>query len=176
MYLETERLLLRPYDIGDAPYAQKLAGDKELAETTFLPHPYTLEAAKDWIRSHSKLMESGEAFPFAVVLKIGEKLIGTMTLRVDKLHNKGELAYWIGKDYWNKGYATEAAKEVIDFGFNDQNLNRIWAPVMSKNKASVKVMQKVGLEYEGTLKQDILRWDEYEDVDVLGLLKVNYKI
>ncbi|MCP3033624.1 GNAT family N-acetyltransferase, partial [Halobacillus sp. A1] len=74
----------------------------------------------------------------------------------------------------NKGYATEASKIVIDFGFKEQKLNRIWAPVMSKNKASGKVMQKVGLQYEGTLKQDILRWDEYVDVDVFGLLKEDY--
>lgn len=98
-----------------------------------------------------------------------------MTLRIDKLHNKGELAYWIGKAYWNKGYATEAARRLVDFGFKKQELNRIWAPVMSKNQASGKVMQKVGLEYEGTLKQDILRWGKYEDVDVFGLLKENDK-
>ncbi|MCP3033621.1 GNAT family N-acetyltransferase, partial [Halobacillus sp. A1] len=86
-------------------------------------------------------IENREAFPFAVILKGEDKLIGTMTLRVDELHNKGELAYWIGNDFWNKGYATEASKIVIDFGFKEQKLNRIWAPVMSKNKASGKVMQ-----------------------------------
>lgn len=176
LLLETERLYLRPYSIEDAPRAQSLAGDKELAETTFLPHPYTLEAAEDWIRNHPKLIKNREAFPFAVILKCEDELIGTMTLRVDKLHHKGELAYWIGKDYWNKGYATEAAKKVVDFGFNEQHLNRIWAPVMSKNKASGKVMQKVGLQYEGTLKQDILRWGTYEDVDVFGILKEHYKM
>lgn len=176
MYLTTERLRLRPYNIEDAPYAQKLAKDRELAETTFLPHPYTLEAAENWISSHSKLIENGEAFPFAVVLKMENRLIGTMTLRIEKLHNKGELAYWVGKDYWNKGYATEAARKVIDFGFKEQNLNRIWAPVMSKNKASGKVMQKIGLKYEGTLKQDIIRWNKYEDVDIFALLKENYRL
>jgi [ribosomal protein S5]-alanine N-acetyltransferase len=97
-----------------------------------------------------------------------------MTIRVDKLHNKGELAYWIGKDYWGKGYATEAVKRVIDFGFKELKLNRIWAAIMSKNKASGKVLKKVGLRYEGTLKQDVLRWNQYEDVDVYGLLKSDY--
>lgn len=74
---------------------------------------------------------------------------------------------------WGKGYATEAAQLIIDFGFNELNLNRIWAPIMSKNKASCKVMEKVGMSYEGTLKQDILRWGQYEDVDIYGLLKAN---
>lgn len=175
LLLETERLFLRPYELEDAPIAQRLANDKELANTTFLPHPYSLEDAKNWIRNHPQLIESKEAFPFAVIPKSDEELIGTMTLRVDKLHNKGELAYWIGKDYWGKGYAREASKRVIAFGFEEQKLNRIWAPVMSKNIASGKVMQKAGLKYEGTLKQDILRWNKYEDVDVFGLLKEDYK-
>lgn len=172
--LETDRLLLRAYEKEDASQAQVLAGDKDVAETTFLPHPYTLEMAENWISTHPELIQNGEAFPFAVVLKEEDRLIGTMTLRVDKLHNKGELAYWVGKDYWNLGYATEAAKKVIEFGFEEQNLNRIWAPVMSKNTASGKLMQKVGLKYEGTLKQDIIRWDEYQDVDVYGLLKEDH--
>ncbi|SDJ14712.1 GNAT family N-acetyltransferase [Salimicrobium halophilum] len=172
--LETEHLLLRAYERKDAPRAKRLAGDKDVAETNFLPHPYTLEMAEGWISSHPDLIEKGETYPFAIILKGEDQLVGTMTLRVDKLHNKGELAYWIGKDYWNNGYATEAAQLVIDFGFKEQKLNRIWAPVMSKNKASAKLMQKVGLTYEGTLKQDIIRWDEYQDVDIFGLLKEDY--
>src|SRR5699024_1578011 len=75
---------------------------------------------------------------------------------------------------WGKGFATEASRRILEFGFNVLNLNRIWAPVMSKNKASGKVMEKVGLKYEGTLKQDVLRWDKYEDVDVYGLLKKDF--
>src|SRR5699024_2540943 len=109
-----------------------------------------------------------------VILKSEMQLIGTMTIRVDKSHNKGELAYWIGKDYWGNGFATEASKRMLEFSFNELNLNRIWAPVMNKNKGSGKVMQKVGLRYEGTLKQEILRWDKYEDIDVYGLLKKDY--
>ncbi|MBJ8031343.1 GNAT family N-acetyltransferase [Bacillus cereus group sp. N21] len=91
------------------------------------------------------------------MLKDENILIGTMTLRIDKQHNKGELAYWLGKDYWGKGYATESAKRVMDFGFCELNLNRIWAPAMSKNQASTQVMKKIGITYEWTLKQDILK-------------------
>ena len=145
-----------------------------MAETTFLPHPYTVEMAESWIKAHPRLIENGNAYPFAVILESENKLIGTMTVRVDKSHNKGELAYWIGKEYWGKGYATEAAKEVIDFGFNKLNLNRIWAPIMSKNIASGKVLKNAGLTYEGTLRQDILKWNQYEDVEIYGALKNEY--
>jgi ribosomal-protein-alanine N-acetyltransferase len=169
--LETERLLFRPYELSDAPRAQKLGNDKDIAQTTFLSYPYTLEIAENWIKGHSNLIENGEAYPFAVVLKSEQQLIGTMTIRVDKNHNKGELAYWIGKAYWGKGYATEASKKIVEFGFEELKLNRIWAPVMTKNKASGKVMQKSGLRYEGTLNQDILRWDKFEDVGCIWSFK-----
>ncbi|WP_240468666.1 GNAT family N-acetyltransferase [Gracilibacillus sp. YIM 98692] len=123
--IETEHLVLRPYDLSDAPRAQKLGDDKAIAETTFIPYPYTIEKVEDWIKKHSSLIENGDAYPLAVILKSEKQLIGTMTIRVDKNHNKGELAYWIGKDYWGKGYATEASKKILEFGFNELNLNRI---------------------------------------------------
>jgi len=173
--LQTERLILRRYELEDAVRAHILAGEKEIIETTLaIPYPYLLEHAESWIQQHPKLIENGAAYPFAVVMKAGNVLIGTMTLRIDKQHNKGELAYWIGKDYWGKGYATEAAKRVMDFGFFELNLNRIWAPAMSKNWASTQVMKKIGMTYEGTLKQDILKWGTYEDVDIYGILKSDY--
>lgn len=173
--IESELLILRPYVFSDAPTAQKLGNDKAVAETTFIPYPYTSEKVENWIENHAALIENGEAYPLAVILKDEMQLIGTMTIRIDKTHNKGELAYWVGKEFWGKGFATEASKMMIEFGFNDLNLNRIWAPVMSKNKASGKVMEKVGLRYEGTLKQDVLRWNKYEDIDVYGLLKDDYE-
>lgn len=172
--LETERLILRPYTIKDVPYAQKLGNDKAVAETTFIPYPYTLDNVESWIENHSSLIKNGDAYPLAVILKSNKQLIGTMTIRIDKTHNKGELAYWIGRDFWGKGFATESSKKMLEFGFNELNLNRIWAPVMSKNKASGKVMEKIGLKYEGTLIQDVLRWNSYEDIDVYGLLKNEY--
>ncbi|PEE33867.1 GNAT family N-acetyltransferase [Bacillus pseudomycoides] len=173
--LQTERLILRPYELKDAIRAQALAGEREIIETTLaIPYPYLLEHAESWIQQHPRLIENGDAYPFAVVLKDENVLIGTMTLRIDKQHNKGELAYWIGKDYWGKGYATESAKKVMDFGFCELNLNRIWAPAMSKNQSSTQVMKKIGMTCEGTLKQDVLKWGTYEDVDIYGILKDAY--
>src|SRR5699024_1065695 len=114
--IRTERLVLRPYELNDAPRAQKLGDDKAVAETTFIPYPYTLEKVEGWIKNHSSLIENGDAYPLAVILKSEMQLIGTMTIRVDKSHNKGELAYWIGKDYWGNGFATEASKRMLEFG------------------------------------------------------------
>ncbi|MEC3884322.1 GNAT family N-acetyltransferase [Halobacillus sp. HZG1] len=173
MELHTERLCLRPYTNDLAERVVELAGDEAVAATTFVPHPYTLEVAEEWIALHKDWIEKGTAYPLAMIVKESNVLVGTMTLRIDGKHHKGELAYWVGKPYWNQGYATEAAIRVVDFGFGELKLNRIWSAAITSNPGSTKVMQKAGLSYEGTLKQDIYHWGEYKDLDVYG--RINNK-
>lgn len=173
--LKTDRLILRPFTIDDATRVQELAGNKDVANTTLsIPHPYPIKAAEQWIKNHPQMIKNG-IFPFAIVLKYEDVLIGTMTIRINDTHKKGELAYWVGKEYWGNGYATEATKEIVKYGFKNLNLNRIWAKAMSKNPASSKVMINVGMEKEGVLKQDILKSGVFEDSDMYGLTKSDYK-
>lgn len=168
--LETERLRLAPYHTSQAERVKELAGDADVAATTFVPHPYTIDIAKEWIESHKDWIAKGKAYPLAMVTKEENELVGTMTLRVEAKHHKGELAYWVGKPYWGQGYATEAAKRVIEFGFEELDLHKIYGAAITTNPASSRIMQKVGMEYEGTLKEDILHWGEYKDLDMYGLI------
>lgn len=85
--LYTDRLVLCPFQMSDARIASQLAGEREIAETTFVPHPYTLETTTNWLKNQQTLIENGDAYPFAVVLKDEDALIGTMTIRIDKIHN-----------------------------------------------------------------------------------------
>lgn len=173
--LETDRLILRPFILDDATRVQELAGDKDVAKTTLnIPHPYALEEAKSWIKNHPTMIKNG-TYPFAIVLKTERIIVGTMTIRVNETHKKGELAYWVGKEYWGNGYATEAAKEVVRYGFEDLNLNRVWAKAMSKNPASIKVMKNIGMRKEGVLKQDMIKSGVFVDSDMYGLVKSDYK-
>ncbi|KHE71871.1 GNAT family N-acetyltransferase [Halobacillus sp. BBL2006] len=173
---ETDRLYLEPYERSYAAEVAKLAGVWDVAATTFVPHPYTVDDANEWIGLHKDWIEKGSAYPLAMIDKQSKRLIGTMTLRVDDKHSKGELAYWVGKPYWSKGYATEAAKRLVKFGFEELNLNRIWAAAMTGNPASSKVMQKAGLSYEGTLKQDMLHRGEFKDIAVYGMIKEEFTL
>ncbi|MBS4206319.1 GNAT family N-acetyltransferase [Lederbergia citrea] len=173
--LETERLTLQPFKKEDAIRIRDLANDKELASILGLPHPYELKYAEDWIAIQSDQIEEGVEFPLTITFKELNELIGTITIRIDKSNNKGELGYWIGKDYWGKGFATEAVKRIIDFGFSQLNLNKIWASALARNIASKIVLEKAGLQKEGTLRQNRLLQNEYEDVDIYGLLKIEYK-
>lgn len=173
--LETNRLILRSFTIDDAKRVQELTSNKDVAKTTLgIPHPYPIEAAEEWINNHPTMRNNG-IFPFAIVLKTQDILIGTITIRVDKTHKKAELAYWIGKEYWGNGYATEAAKEIVKYSFESLYLNRIWGKTMAKNPASSKVMMNVGMRKEGLLKQDIFQSGVFEDIHIYGLTKSDYK-
>ena len=84
-----------------------------------------------------------------------------------------EMGSWIGKPYWNQGYATEAAKAIIKQGFEVMKLNRIHAHHFARNAASGKVLLKIGMKHEGTLRQHVVKWDKFEDIELYGILKVD---
>lgn len=86
-----------------------------------------------------------------------------------------ELTYWIGRSYWGNGFATEAVQRVIQFGFEILKLQRIWATAMTKNHASIRVMTHANMQYEGTFRQHVLKWANYEDIALYGILKQEYE-
>lgn len=172
---ETDRLILRPFEFSDADDVERLAGDEEVARTTLnVPHPYPKGAARDWIALHRPQAEQGTSYVYAVERKDDHALIGCMALGVVKTNRRGELAYWFGRPYWNLGYATEAAKVLLKFGFESLNLNKVWAAAMTKNPGSTKVMENIGLQYEGCLKGHVMKWGVHEDLAHYGLLKSEY--
>ncbi|MFJ8100166.1 GNAT family N-acetyltransferase [Lysinibacillus sp. NPDC096212] len=172
--LESERLCIEPFTSDDAFRIKELANDKRLADILGLPHPYELKFAQDWIEVQPELIKLGVEYPLGIVSKESREIVGTITLRIDKVNNRGELGYWIGQDYLGKGFATEAVNRMIHFGFIELGLNKIWASAISRNKSSTRVLEKCGLLKEGTLRQNRLLLDTYEDVDVYGLLKTEY--
>ncbi|MCK4753054.1 MAG: GNAT family N-acetyltransferase [Planctomycetes bacterium] len=172
--IETERLVLRAFSLRDAPNVQKLAGDKDIALTTLLiPHPYEDGVAEEWIGKHQEEFKKEKSVIFAIVDHKQDFLIGSIGLTIDKESEKAELGYWIGKPYWNNGYCSEAAKAVLEYGFGILGLNRIYAHYLNRNPASGRVLQKIGLSYEGCLRQHIKKWDVFEDMIIYGILKTD---
>lgn len=173
--LETGRLILRPFALTDAPAVKRLAGDREMASTTLnIPHPYEDGMAEKWISAHQQQFEKGELVNFAVTLRPDGSLIGAMGLRITPAHFHAELGYWIGKPYWNHGYATEAAKVVVRYGFEVAGLNRIHAHHFTRNPASGRVMQKIGMKHEGRMRQFVKKWDAFEDLEMYAILRSDW--
>lgn len=173
--LLTERLVLRSLTLEDAADVQRLAGDRDIAlMTVAIPHPYEDGMAEEWIRASSERFKKDEALNFAITLKADKKLIGAIGLELEPEHERGELGYWIGKPYWNLGYATEAASAVVAYSFQVLKLNRIYAYHFTRNPASGRVLEKVGMRYEGCRRQHTKKWETFEDSIGYGILKVDF--
>ena len=173
--LETERLILRPFELTDAKRVQELAGDIRIAETTLhIPHPYEDGIAESWISSHRDNFENGSNVTYAIVKKETEELIGTINLMMNKTHKKAEVGYWVGLAYWGNGYCTEAFKAIIEFGFKNFDLNKIFGLSLVNNIGSWRVMEKSGMTYEGTRRQDVVKNDIALDLKSYSILREEY--
>jgi len=169
--LRTERLRLRPFRPEDARVVRELAGAREVAENTLtVPHPYPEGAAEAWIASLEPAFARGEMAAFAVIGEDGE-LVGACGLKLEPEDGIAEIGYWIGVPWWGRGYASEAARAVVDFGFRELGLHRIWARVFVRNPASVRVAENAGLRLEGTLRRNLRKGDELLDHHVHGILR-----
>jgi len=174
--LLTERLLLRVFTLADAREVAEYAGDWDIARmTSNIPHPYELSMAEEWISGHEKSSEDGEAVTFAMTKRENGELVGAIGIHMDKVNQAAEFGYWVGKRFWNQGFAAEASRAVIRFGFEELELNRIYARHMTKNPASGRVMQKTGMRFEGILRESIFRWDSFEDAAIYSILASEFK-
>jgi len=172
--LETERLVLRCYRLADVAAIQVLCDDWEIARTTLnIPHPYTEEDAQGFVQRVVD-NDNPNTYQFAITLK-DDTLIGATGIHRTERHHHAEIGYWIGRPYWGQGYATEAVQRLIQFGFEQMDLNRIFAGYFSENWASRRVMEKAGLSYEGLFRQHYYRWDQYFDAGYCGIVREDWQ-
>jgi [ribosomal protein S5]-alanine N-acetyltransferase len=182
--LYTPRLTLRGYSFADVPRVQELVSDRRIAAGSFrIPHPYPEGGAEKWFAAQSQAAAEGKAFTFAVTLT-GTRtpgrdedfsdtghVIGTVVLELELAQYRADLGYWIGAPYWNKGFATEAARAVLDFGFSRTQFHRIVAQRFAFNVASERVLEKLGFAQEGILRQERHKDGRFHDVVTYGLLR-----
>jgi RimJ/RimL family protein N-acetyltransferase len=171
-YFETERLILRRIEMSDSPRIQQLAGAYEVALNTLsMPHPYEDGVAEQFIAHVQDEWSSGNSYVFCIALKTDNLLIGVTGIHPTIAHRRAEIGYWLGVPYWRKGYATEAARRLVQFGFEDLNLNRIEAAFFTRNPTSARIMQKIGMTFEGTMRQHYLRFGEFQDTGCYAILR-----
>jgi [ribosomal protein S5]-alanine N-acetyltransferase len=167
----TERLLLRPFQMSDAKEVQTLANDIRVSESTAnVPYPYTLGDAESWIGSHQSNFESRSSVVFAISLVSRGHIVGTVALnQISAFHRRANLGYWMGFPYWSKGFCTEAAKALIQYGNKEFEITRFDCSCLARNLGSARVMEKVGFKYEGRLVQYLNHKGKFEDILMHGL-------
>jgi|SRR5579859_2605948 len=169
--LQTERLTLRAYTAADIPALVPLIGAREVAATTLrIPHPYTEDLARSFVALAQEDLSTGKCLRLGIFLRLGDTLCGGVGLMIDAEHRHAELGYWIGLPYWGSGYATEAARAVVKYGFSVLALHRIYASHFSGNPASGGVLKKIGMRYEGCMRAHVLKWGEFLDLEMYGMV------
>jgi ribosomal-protein-alanine N-acetyltransferase len=173
--IRTERLTLRPFRLEDAGEVRSLAGSRAIADTTArVPHPYEEGMAEEWIRTHGRLFRAKKAVIYAITRTDTGRLVGAIGLELHMANERAEIGYWIGRRYWNRGYATESAEAMLMYGFTELGLNRIYAHHFRRNPSSGKVMQKIGMKREGLLRKHFKKGERFEDLVFYGILREEF--
>ena len=176
--IETERLIIRQFKDEDYKRVYEVCNDYELAKTTLgIPIPYTEEIAKGFIEKTKQRIQENYSYELAVCFKNNpEKVVGCISLvGINPVARKAEMGYWVDRELWCKGIATEASQAIIKFGFEKLNLHSIMARHFKENLASGKVMQKCGMNYVGTMHDNEFRLNEFHDVVYYELLESDLK-
>ncbi len=170
--LKTERLLLRKLQVSDAEALFDYASDPKVARwTTWDPHE-SLDDSKAFLSSVIEAYQNNKPSPWGVILKENALLIGTTGFcSYHPKHRRAEVGYALSLKHWGCGYATEALKAVVDFGFSEMKLNKIEGYCRINNTASARVMEKVNMHLEGILRQHIYVKGVFHDMKMYSLIK-----
>ncbi|MDP2653328.1 MAG: GNAT family N-acetyltransferase [Candidatus Omnitrophota bacterium] len=148
---------MRPFRPDDAFRLSQLLNDKIFAENTCrIPYPYEEHTARVWIATQQEAFLQGDELSLAVALKNGGPLIGaTGVMHFNDPVKVPELGFWIGREYWGRGYCTEAAQALLDYVFSAYPVTEIQAHHFVHNAASGRVMRKLGMAYLGRFQRFI---------------------
>lgn len=145
--LETNRLLLREFNISDAESFYELNLNPNVIKYTGNSAFRDINEAKSFLQNYSDYQKNGFG-RWAVIQKSTQEFLGWCGLKYDENLDETDIGFRFFEHLWNKGFATESAKVCIDYGFEKLNLKTIVGRAMKENIASIKVLEKIGLQYE----------------------------
>jgi len=176
-YIETERLIIRRMTMHDAQDMYEYSCDPRVARHVLWDAYRSVGEMRGYIRSTLRRYRMGESASLAIQLKDTGKVVGTIGFMwYQRENNAAEVGYSLAYNQWNKGIMTEALWAVVDFGFRELHLNRIEAQHEVENAASGRVMEKVGMVKEGTLRQRLFNKGKYVDVNLYAILREDYML
>ena len=172
--IESERLLLREFADSDFDAVHAYATDLEVLR--FMPWgPNSEEETREFLaraQSHAS-KEPRTALELAVIEIESDRLVGGVGLHAER--SEAELGYCLSRSAWGAGYATEAARLLVDFGFRSMTLHRIWAGADPENMASRRVLEKLGMRQEGHYRQNCQIRGEWRDTVVYAILEHEWR-
>ena len=173
--MTTMHFTLRPLKLTDATTIAQHINNKKIWDNVrdFLPFPYNEVNAANFI---NEVLELTPDTTFAIDIDGQAVGVISLMLKEDIYRLNGELGFWLGEPYWNKGITTEAVRQVVDIGFNKYQLHRIYAEVFETNTPSMKVLEKNGFAKEAVLKQAIVKNENILDLYILSKLTTGQEL
>jgi RimJ/RimL family protein N-acetyltransferase len=168
--IETDRLLLRRFTFNDIDDIVELVSHPSVAQVGS-----KIKASPAEVEKHIKLQNSlqpfelNKCFDLGIELKEENKIIGFVGM-IRKNHKQGEVGWALNVSHRGKGYATEAARALITYGFEELGLHRIWADTSNVNIPSLKVMERLGMRCEGHYRESEFQDGQWIDVLVYAIL------
>jgi ribosomal-protein-alanine N-acetyltransferase len=153
--ITTQRLLMRKPTLADASAIFEYAGDPEVTRFMDWPKHQSIDTVIEYVQRCSPLWESGEEYTWVITLLQSQQLIGAVSCRVRG--PSADFGYVLNRRFWGQGISTEAARAVVDITSKIEGLTRIWASCDVDNLSSARVLEKVGLTREGTLRAAAVR-------------------
>jgi [ribosomal protein S5]-alanine N-acetyltransferase len=175
--IETPRLLLRDLADGDGPAVHVYASDAAVVRHLDWG-PNTVEDTAGFLVTARAARDAvpRTAYHLAIVIRAAERLIGGCRIEIrNAASGNGDIGYVLARDAWGHGYATEAARALVAFGFQALALHRIWATCDVENRASARVLEKIGMQPEGRLRQNVRRKGEWRDSDLYAALQPDWR-
>lgn len=169
--IATRRLVLRSWELGDAPAIYRFTSDPEMYRYSRHEPASSEDVVKQGIERWLGLPPESQRPSWVIVLKESDRVVGFIGFNpLDRVNASGRLDYAVARRLWGKGIATEATRAVIKYGFDVAGLNRIDAYYLGDNVASRRVMEKAGMIHEGTLRQRYLVKGAYRDIRFYSIL------
>ena len=171
--IKSDKFILRPFKKGDEASLAKHINDKTIAHNTLrIPYPYTAKDARWWISHNLEVAKQKKKTELNFAITINGEVVGSIGFDPIEGH-RAEIGYWLGKKYWGQGIMTDAIKLMVKYGFSKLELKRIYADVFPFNKASAKVLQKAGFQYEGKLRKNVKKGNKFLDSLLFAIVKQN---
>jgi [ribosomal protein S5]-alanine N-acetyltransferase len=173
--LETSRLRLLEMTNEDVTALIRHFGNEEVVRFLEMNPIQTQDQASEWLQWMGGFFSARDGLRWGAKHKSDGSFVGSVGLhKWNRESNYAELGYDLGREYWEQGYATEITTAVIDFGWESMNLNRIEADVVQGNTHSMAVLEKLGFQQEGVLRQRLRKGGKYYDIHRFGLLRKDY--
>lgn len=167
---------LRAYEKEEMADVKNLINRSEIKRylSPGIPFPYTLE---DEIKFYESISATNDTYTFAIETKESKELIGGCGINaIDWKNSRATVGIFIGKEgYLSKGYGTDAMKVLVNFIFNEMNINKVKLEVYSFNARAIKCYEKLGFVQEGCLRKEIFREGKYHDILHYGLFREEFK-